>query len=881
MNGMVLAFILVGLALLLSGCRSVAGDGGIGGRRDESSQGWYFPPPGNGLSCQDWRTPEEVGLSADLPAKIADFIACHADTRKAKTPRWALWRHGRLVHLQGDFTETTDVASLRKTWHAMIVGAAIQQGRIPSLRQEVVHWSGELKERFASVTWRDILTQSAGFDYPYGDYPAYRPGQMWTYSDYNLFHLCNALARVYGRKDFHDHYELVARQAYFDAIGMTDWSTAIRFDRSSNMEDGVRFQLSLEHMGRLGLLALARGRWGDRQLVPGEFVGELETKQTRGMKVNYQGPNDGKVRLDPKQFPESPYGYLTWVNTEGDYFPGADRAWAWGAGIGGMIVLWNHANGIVFAGAGVNMSPSSVGLPHVIEQGIIGQDPQLAVPSPARTAQKTIVGRWDRFEVSLSNPRTYADPYKDVELNVVFTKPDGARVGFWGFYDGGTTWKVRFMPDQLGAWRYQARFSDGSLTADGVFYCVASDIPGMLSVHESNPIWFGFKDGPAMLVRSFHVGDRFFATNWDDPNNPDDGNKRTVFLDWARQQGYNMLSIASHYLNRHSPSRGEGWDTPAFWPLNASEYRWLETILDDLSRRKIMVFPFGGFFGRDTDFPREPAERSLFIRYTLARLGAYWNILLNVAGPEPLLKNKTYLTFDEINSLGAEIRRLDVFGHPLTVHNPTGEDAFRDSQWSAFGTLQGPKTTDRAKLGVLLLRYHHPAKPLYAQETLWSGNKNHPVYTDTDLRKNAFVLMMSAAVLNFADNAGNSSTGFSGTLEPADRNQSVHDIIKHVWDFFETVPFQRMKPMPEIIEVVAGGNAWCLAEPGREYLIYLESRGIVNVSVEGGPYCVEWINAQDTSQRRPAEMTVDGKNLRSPDEGDDWLVRLYTKTQSP
>ena len=85
-----------------------------------------------------------------------------------------------------------------------------------------------------------------------------------------------------------------------------------------------------------------------------------------------------------------------------------------------------------------------------------------------------------------------------------------------------------------------------------------------------------------------------------------------------------------------------------------------------------------------------------------------------------------------------------------------------------------------------------------------------------------------------------------------------------------------MKPMNEIVEAVEGRHAWCLAEPGHEYLIYLESRGAVNARIEGGPYCVEWINAQDTSQRRPAEMTVDGGNLRSPDDGDDWLVRLYT-----
>ena len=43
--------------------------------------------------------------------------------------------------------------------------------------------------------------------------------------------------------------------------------------------------------------------------------------------------------------------------------------------------------------------------------------------------------------------------------------------------------------------------------------------------------------------------------------------RRVAFFDWVEAQGYNMLSVASHYLNRESEGRGEGWDTPDLWPL--------------------------------------------------------------------------------------------------------------------------------------------------------------------------------------------------------------------------------------------------------------------------------------------------------------------------
>ena len=132
---------------------------------------------------------------------------------------------------------------------------------------------------------------------------------------------------------------------------MQGWSTSTR-------KDGIRFHFDLEDMGRLGLL------------IPQWFVEQLEKKQTYGMLVNYNGPDDGKVNLDPEAFPEAPYGFMTWVNTDGDYYPKADRNWAWGAGAGGTYILWNHKNGIVFAGAGIDTGPSDNGIPHIIESSM-------------------------------------------------------------------------------------------------------------------------------------------------------------------------------------------------------------------------------------------------------------------------------------------------------------------------------------------------------------------------------------------------------------------------------------------------------------------------------------------------------------------------------
>jgi hypothetical protein len=517
--------------------------------------------------------------------------------------------------------------------------------------------------------------------------------------------------------------------------------------------------------------------------------------------------------------------------------------------------------------------------------------PFLVVPSApeavgaAETAVRRQTGsqtvpQWGRFDLAVPHHKSYANPYEDVTLDVTYTRPDGQTVEFWGFHDGARTWRLRFMPDQTGTWKYSARFSDGSGQVSGTFQCMPSGIPGMISHYEDNPIWFAFGGTKPMVVRSLHVGDCLFA----DRDNAVTGARwspamREAFLDWAQRQGYNMLSIASHYLNRDSDGRGKGWNTPDLWNAekqqpNPDEFRRLEERLDDLATRKIAVYPFAGFFGRDSDFPRHESKQDLYIGYTLARLGPYWNMMFVVGGPEPRLKGKPFLGVDDVNRLGRRIKELDVFGHLLSVHNPTGDDQFKNADWASYGILQGPKTTDRGKLSRGLLRNHHQARPLYAQETLWPGNKYHPEYKPDDIRKNAFVMMMSATAINLGDMDGNSSSGFSGTADLNRKVQERHDIIKRVWDFFETVPYYRMTPRQDLVD-----RGYCLAEPGRSYLVYLEEAGTVNLELREGTYDVQWINARDTSDVRAGDSVTAGESLTAPESGD-WLLHVTRREPS-
>ena len=450
------------------------------------------------------------------------------------------------------------------------------------------------------------------------------------------------------------------------------------------------------------------------------------------------------------------------------------------------------------------------------------------------------------------------------------------------------------MPDQIGTWKYVASFSDGQPAGSGEFVVSAGDIPGMISADESNPRWFGFKGGNHFLMRSFHIGDRFFAdnangTNWSSA-------KRTAFLDWAQEQGYNTLSIASHLLKRDADGRGQGWDTPNLWDdgsnkPRAAEYQKMEAILNELSNRKIIVYQFAGIYGKESNFPPkgDRAAQELYQKYTMARLLPYWNILWNFAGPEPRISGsdggsayQNSMSDGDLDNFYSKWKEeIDPFGVLISVQNQRKsnfpQDPFRDKSWETYMTLQGPKTTSHKEVYDRIRQIvGNRVKPVYSQETVWQGNQNHPSYTASQIRKNSYTAIMAGSSLNFADMSGNSSSGFSGTMDLNDINDKVsydgHAIVHNVWDAIETTAWWKLDPKPDLVD-----KGYCLAKEGEEYLVYLPDGGTVNVSLTGGPYKLRWTKGDDATTTQEDENISSGDNLQTPWSGDA-LLHLYIQS---
>jgi len=68
--------------------------------------------------------------------------------------------------------------------------------------------------------------------------------------------------------------------------------------------------------------------------------------------------------------------------------------------------------------------------------------------------------QWQVAEIVLTSSKTYTDPFQDVDVNATFTGPNGEVITRPAFWDGGTTWRIRFAPTVVGQWIYSTTCTD-------------------------------------------------------------------------------------------------------------------------------------------------------------------------------------------------------------------------------------------------------------------------------------------------------------------------------------------------------------------------------------------------------------------------------------
>ena len=62
------------------------------------------------------------------------------------------------------------------------------------------------------------------------------------------------------------------------------------------------------------------------------------------------------------------------------------------------------------------------------------------------------VERWRVVEIEFTSSQSYSNPFYDVDVEATFTGPNGIVITRPAFWDGDSTWEIRFAPTETGLW---------------------------------------------------------------------------------------------------------------------------------------------------------------------------------------------------------------------------------------------------------------------------------------------------------------------------------------------------------------------------------------------------------------------------------------------
>jgi hypothetical protein len=293
------------------------------------------------------------------------------------------------------------------------------------------------------------------------------------------------------------------------------------------------------------------------------------------------------------------------------------------------------------------------------------------------------VEQWDFIEIPFAFSPA-GNPFLDVTLSALFTCDD-QQVHVNGFYDGNGVYKVRFMPDRVGEWRYVTHSSLANLDGQqGSFLCITPSANNHGPVRVVNQMHFAYEDGTPYIP----VGTTCYVWNLQG----DELEEQT--LKTLEQSPFNKMRMCV-FPKRYSfntneppcyPFPGEvtkPWDAsmlfsdqatepPDYWDFsqfNPDYFHRLEKRILDLRERGIeadlIVFhPYDmGAWG----FDRMPAEvNDRYLRYLVARLSAFRNMWWSFANEYDLFPERTMADWDHYMQL---VQQEDPYNHLRSIHN--------------------------------------------------------------------------------------------------------------------------------------------------------------------------------------------------------------------
>jgi Protein of unknown function (DUF4038)/Domain of unknown function (DUF5060)/Putative collagen-binding domain of a collagenase len=521
-------------------------------------------------------------------------------------------------------------------------------------------------------------------------------------------------------------------------------------------------------------------------------------------------------------------------------------------------------------------------------------------PPPLSFAQSaTTVACYDFVEVTIkvSHPTAH-NPFTDAAVNGHFETSDGrTRLAVTGFCDApdGSLFRIRFMPTAPGDWSYTVTYHQGALAQShtGTFHAVQGHRRGLLRVDPRHP-WHFLWEGTG--EHYFWNGTTaFLLLGWDDERIIRDSidrlhrlkvNRIRVLLTgrcssfWGEPvipgMGFRVCLNPWHAA-RPNDITNPGFDYSRF---NVAHWQKFERMLRHARDCDMIISVILDWNdARVHPAAYSPDERRFFA-YAAARFSAFSNVTWDLGDDISSYRDGRWA-----HVMGTYLKTLDPYNHLATEHPVDNKQQDRTAAWFDFTSFQEwhrplhawmlEQRREQAATGRTIPQVNEE----YGYEDhypRWSPNYPNGQSADAD-RRAAWGMSMAGTYQTTGETAkrGTGVWPDSGGGWINGRGDDTMVMLKgyaRMVDFFTRFDWWKTDPHDEWVD----HHAFCLAQPGKVYVVYLPHGGKVTVKLAPGHYHARWFNPR--TGEWSAAPAAQGPRWTSPTAADDgdWALLLQS-----
>jgi len=518
-------------------------------------------------------------------------------------------------------------------------------------------------------------------------------------------------------------------------------------------------------------------------------------------------------------------------------------------------------------------------------------------------------------EVSFSQSASTVEAYDFVEVTVNVAAPDVkdsftdavvdgqfGRTGessvtlVDGFADSadGSVYRIRFMPAHAGDYSYSVTYRQGEFrrTFSGTFKATDGHRRGILRVDPMYPwhfIWEGtgehyFLNGTTAFLLMGWTDEKVIQASIDRLRRLKVNRMRVMLAArpalslWSEP----IVPTSQFHLcqNPWVAARPDSLSDPGFdyTRFNVAYWQKYERVLRYARQRDMIISIVLDWNDSQVHPAALSDDEKRYFRYAAARLGAFSNITWDLGDDI-----SSYRSLDWSHQMGTLLEQWDAYHHLATDHPVDNTQQDRAAAWFGFTSFQQwPRPLhewmlNQRRLQAASGRVIPQVNEEYGYEDhypIWSPSYPDGASADAN-RRAAWEMAMAGTYQTTGETAKRGTgawpdTGGGWVNGRGDNSMVMLEGYAHMVDFFTSFEWWRLDPHDEL---VTSGD-FCLAEPGKQYVVYLPMGGKVTVRLESGRYQANWFNARDGGKSElGAAQGAEWTSPSAPDSGD-WALRL-------